>query len=385
MADSGTFATSGAAGVASPGDRPDPDLIMPMLITGAAILFSAGSIALVMNISTAGVCRYLCGDASHWPNWITWVALVLIGLGAGIAGIAWARVKGKPNGRTMIDNYSHALIGLGFALMLLATLNFVALAGFASQGVLEAVLGNQEDLVLTRLCDKLHARVEHDHSATELAESGDDGAQAGPGDRDGGADGVQDGQGGRVGAATDAENRPLDPKLYTLRLLLLPGFAVLGAVFFVGGAMRRKRDASEKLEAIRRKNAQTANTNPNADEAATGGAAGGDKRAPNADDTADDPHIGFSNTRFWAGMWYRLGEAVLFSLVLFLLLRSGMFGGGGGGGAGESAANQPQSWAITDTSLLVMALLLGMFVKPAEQLINGLAVRLLKGVEAMVK
>jgi hypothetical protein len=26
-----------------------------------------------------------------------------------------------------------------------------------------------------------------------------------------------------------------------------------------------------------------------------------------------------------------------------------------------------------------------MFVKPAEQLINGLAVRLLKGVEAMVK
>jgi hypothetical protein len=234
-----------------------------MLITGAAILFSAGSIALVMNISTAGVCRYLCGDASHWPNWITWVALVLIGLGAGIAGIAWARVKGKPNGRTMIDNYSHALIGLGFALMLLATLNFVALAGFASQGVLEAVLGNQEDLVLTRLCDKLHARVEHDHSATELAESGDDGAQAGPGDRDGGADGVQDGQGGRVGAATDAENRPLDPKLYTLRLLLLPGFAVLGAVFFVGGAMRRKRDASEKLEAIRRKNAQTANTNPN--------------------------------------------------------------------------------------------------------------------------
>lgn len=64
-----------------------------------------------------------------------------------------------------------------------------------------------------------------------------------------------------------------------------------------------------------------------------------------------DPIEPFRERVFWAGMWYRIGEAVLFGVVLFLVLLS---------------------FAEEHLLLLPLAsLLVGMFLKPGERLING--------------
>jgi hypothetical protein len=71
------------------------------------------------------------------------------------------------------------------------------------------------------------------------------------------------------------------------------------------------------------------------------------------DDPSREP---FDRSLFWAGLWFRIGEALVFNLVLFLVLR----------------AYVPEQFLI----LPLMALLVGMFLKSGEQLITGLANRL---------
>jgi len=61
-----------------------------------------------------------------------------------------------------------------------------------------------------------------------------------------------------------------------IRLVVSLGMAVLGALFFVTNSLRNKRE--RKL-------------------------------------------VRYSETKFWAGLWFRLGEAVLFTVVFFLALR----------------------------------------------------------------
>jgi hypothetical protein len=64
----------------------------------------------------------------------------------------------------------------------------------------------------------------------------------------------------------------------------------------------------------------------------------------------------FDRAIFWAGLWFRLGEAVVFNLVFFLLFR----------------LYAPEQYLI----LPLLSLLVGMFLKSGEQLISGLANRL---------
>ena len=258
------------------------------LMSGAAILFAAGSILLVLDCSTNGIARFFAEtdkDAVNWPNRMTvWGAgLSLLGIVLVAIALSPRMYFGQPFGS--VANFNQALVVIGYALVIMAVLNFVALAGFASQGKLDGVLGV---------------------AATAPTDSPD--------------------------SSTSAIPLTASNKYYTLRLILMPGFAVLGSMFFVAGALRRKRDMLEKA-------------NP------TG--------------TPD-----FDSAKLWAGLWYRLGEAVLFALVIFLLFRAEII-----------FSDQ----AFSETWLLVLALLLGMFVKPAELLINGLAVRLLNGVNGMLK
>ncbi len=63
----------------------------------------------------------------------------------------------------------------------------------------------------------------------------------------------------------------------------------------------------------------------------------------------------FDRSIFWAGLWFRVGEAVLFNLVFFLLLRY----------------YAPDQYL----ALPLVALLVGMFLKAGENLISGLANR----------
>ena len=97
------------------------------------------------------------------------------------------------------------------------------------------------------------------------------------------------------------------------------GMAQLGALFFVTNALRRKRDTGET----------------------------------------------YDTRKFWGGLWYRLGEAVLFTLVFFLAFR--FYGSKTG-----------------DRFLPLVALCLGMFVTTGEALVFGLVQRVLKGAIALV-
>lgn len=67
----------------------------------------------------------------------------------------------------------------------------------------------------------------------------------------------------------------------------------------------------------------------------------------------------FSLSGFWSGFWFRLGESLLFVLVIFLILCSS-----------QAFYNDYINW------LPALSLLMGMFVKSGERLIFGLAERL---------
>lgn len=88
---------------------------------------------------------------------------------------------------------------------------------------------------------------------------------------------------------------------------------------------------------------------------------------------ARDGSEAFSESRFWGGLWFRLGQAVLYTLVFFIVLWAGL------PGAGASAA-------LSDSMIVlpVVGLLIGMFVKAGEALVAGIAERILGAVTALV-
>ncbi|NOZ79058.1 MAG: hypothetical protein GXP48_07765 [Acidobacteria bacterium] len=106
-----------------------------------------------------------------------------------------------------------------------------------------------------------------------------------------------------------------------LMLLLSTEMSILGALFFVTNRLRKKRDEP-----------------------------GGPEK--------------FERGRFWSGMFFRMGEAVLFTFAFFWLFWKYVSSGGG----------------ADYTFLPILALFLGMFVKTGEQLMFGLGERLLLAV-----
>ena len=86
--------------------------------------------------------------------------------------------------------------------------------------------------------------------------------------------------------------------------------------------------------------------------------------APGGESEQPEP---FNSTQFWGGLWFRAGEAMLFTLVVFLAI------------TGASLQK------MTGASLLLMSLLLGMFVKTGESLIAGMADKLFSAVKTLVK
>ena len=76
----------------------------------------------------------------------------------------------------------------------------------------------------------------------------------------------------------------------------------------------------------------------------------------------------FSAGEFWGGLWFRLGEAIIFTIVFLLVMLSINI-----------------SSSLTTYSLPIIALLLGMFLKAGEALIYGIAQRLFDGFSALVQ
>jgi hypothetical protein len=249
----------------------------------------------------------------------------------------------KPNVNDLYDIY---LVGIGYGLVLLALLNFVALAGFAKVGILHDVL----DVNF---------------------------------------------------AAADSDANPLAGVHRMLFLLLLPGFAVLGALFFHANSLRAKREDNPDEAAGPKSNPSNPDSNPpvaarvslnNPAAGAINVVEGEVLKPKEVTDIASQasgivetgksqqaklavqvtPIEPFSAARFWGGLWYRVGEAMLFALVILLFVA-------GSGGAAPSGVS-PKGPMV-----LLAALLLGMFVKAAESLISGLADKLFASIKAFVK
>ncbi|MFW5652857.1 MAG: hypothetical protein ACOC0P_02325 [Planctomycetota bacterium] len=123
---------------------------------------------------------------------------------------------------------------------------------------------------------------------------------------------------------------PYESMLLCSLLLLSVLLAILGALFFFSTAMWEKMAQLQKERTV----------------------------SPNSDVEQ------FSERMFWAGLWFRLGEAVTFSLVLFLIVR--------------------QFIGISLLWLPLLALLIGMFLKAGERLITGIAMRLFAAFEQLV-
>lgn len=72
----------------------------------------------------------------------------------------------------------------------------------------------------------------------------------------------------------------------------------------------------------------------------------------------------FDRRIFWGGLWFRIGEAILFNLVFFLVLRY----------------YAPDQFLI----LPLVSLLVGMFLKTGESLVSGIATRVFAAIQALV-
>jgi len=72
----------------------------------------------------------------------------------------------------------------------------------------------------------------------------------------------------------------------------------------------------------------------------------------------------FDRRMFWGGLWFRIGEAILFNLVFFLVFRY----------------YAPSNFLL----LPLVSLLVGMFLKTGESLISGIADRVFASIQALV-
>jgi hypothetical protein len=362
------------------------------LLTLGAVLFAAGLVWIVALLSTTGLEAYAdeagkpitdaLGDA-HVGCGI-WSTLLGALLGC-IGGFRyWTRspemesCEYREAGNPLsVASYNRALVGLGYTIVLLGTLNFVALAGFAQSGHLDEIFQSSSEGESDKgesdkgesdkgksdkgKSDKGKSdEGKADEGKADDAEADDDESNEGESD-EGESDEGESNEGesdegesdeGESDESSDADSTsaaaPVPKHIKRvrrmIRVLLLPGYAILGALFFVAGTLRAKRDRIEQS-------------------ARAGG-------VNTTQEDEDGVSIGpFSGPKFWGGLWYRLGEGILFSLVLLLLVGAEIIV--------ESDKYEP--W------LLVLALMMGMFVKPAELMINGLAHRLFKAVETFVK
>jgi hypothetical protein len=72
----------------------------------------------------------------------------------------------------------------------------------------------------------------------------------------------------------------------------------------------------------------------------------------------------FDRRLFWGGLWFRIGEAILFNLVFFLVLRF----------------YASEQYLI----LPLVSLLVGMFLKAGESLVSGIATRVFASIQALI-
>jgi hypothetical protein len=83
-------------------------------------------------------------------------------------------------------------------------------------------------------------------------------------------------------------------------------------------------------------------------------------------------HRRFDSNVFWGGLWYRIGEAVLFTLVFLLVIHWRYKG------------DLLQTSVEYDLILPLLALMLGMFIKTGERIVFGSAERVFAAASAII-
>ncbi len=251
------------------------------LLGGGGALMLVGSMLAVIHVTWS----------PDWNAivWVTGLALLLSGALVTVMGMSAARTEagGRDERGRSQSLYHRFLVGLGF---LLFGVSLLAVTGFAGMLHSDQIPANGAAFA-KRLLDNTAATPE-------------------------------------AAAGTPAG------RMLAVMLLVSAALALVGASFFVTGAMREHQ--GNNLE------------NPEVES--------------------------FDESRFWGGLWFRLGQAVLYTLVFFIVLWSGLPGTGNGEGA------------ITGSMVVmpVVGLLIGMFVKAGEALVAGVAERILNAVSALV-
>jgi hypothetical protein len=112
----------------------------------------------------------------------------------------------------------------------------------------------------------------------------------------------------------------------SLRIILALNMAILGALFFIANSLRKLRIC----------------------------------------------HRPFDSNVFWGGLWYRIGEAVLFTLVFLLIIHW------------KYKGDLLKTSTEYDLLLPLLALILGMFIKTGERIVFGTAERIFAAATAML-
>lgn len=250
----------------------------PYLLPISTVAFTTGAM-IVVGVMSFNLTPELAVQALGIRGIATLVAgFALLSLGAIVGGLGLAQLSdasayaGNQAGYNR-DMYRRYLVGLGYALLLLAVLNLEGLAGIAASGAIATVFPNAEKPA------------------------------------------------SKTGQATALTAPQLASNASAVVLLFALSMAVLGALFFLTNSLQDSKDKD----------------------------------------------FDFDVAAFWGGFWYRLGEAVLFTIVAFL--------------AFARFSTDPAGNLF---SLPIAALLLGMFIRTGEQLIFGLSKRLLLCAQALI-
>lgn len=260
-------------------------------------------LAVVLPIA-AGTCFavavMLVTAALTWTNWhggLAWydrrffiaVAAALLGLAFAVRGRECDQAcrahedrhdtpaeKKRRLAKRNAAKYSRFLVGLGYAMLLCAIANVVALAGLSWQNALQWLIDGK----------------------------------------------------------TVPGSPILEHQICAIRILVTMNMSVLGALFFIANSLRKKRQCGDE----------------------------------------------FDDGRFWSGLWYRIGEAILFTVVFYLVLHRFITP------ASSNSPLDPTKVQPKDVDLWtpILGLLVGMFIQSGERIVYGVAQRAFAAVSALL-
>lgn len=283
------------------------------ILTFTAVALTVGMIALIVDLTwfhVPATLRAVAVEEGHKPLASVAAWALSIGLVGGLLSLALLH-HDAPNPAAADYSqrmFGRSLVGLGFVLMLDATVNVIAVAGFAKSGVLPVLFHSASGTLLAPkiATNALHAGLTMTNAVTP-------GKPTVPGTTE-----EKPGQEPDPEGKLDSRQRNL---MTALQLLFALGFTVMGALSFFAKSLW------EKMKAV--------------------------------------PAVQYDTHIFGAGLWFRIGEAIVFTLVIFVALLFNK--------QADAAGWMP-----------FIALIIGLSVKAAEDLIAGISRRLLNAINGLI-